>query len=170
MQTDGRRLWAQLMWRAVRRNREVLSLFRVVGRGGSRRCHTSLPKASHLPTGASAALGSQGASWEASKGYLFMHGRWGAEESLPLAIGLSPELQSDPESVSSSGVEEDYNCPEFCIKWSMLENPVHIWETTSLGIKKTCFLKTYESKNVHLSALNYKCSGDNRAVQGTGNL
>lgn len=46
----------------------MLFIFRVEGLGGSRRCHTSLLEASQLPTGASAALGSQGASLGASKG------------------------------------------------------------------------------------------------------
>lgn len=71
MQTDGVRLRAQLMYRAVRRNGEVLSLYSAVGQGGSGLCHSALPKASHLPTNTGCSMAFQEASLKAKPGVSF---------------------------------------------------------------------------------------------------
>lgn len=72
------------------------------------------------------------------------------------------------DSVSDSSVEEDYECSEIWIKWSTLENPAHIWETASLGIKKACLSKFYKS-NKGCLALNSQLGAFRglNAVQGT---
>lgn len=110
MQTDGIRLWAQLMWRAVIRNREVLSLYSEVGWGGSRLRHAALPMALHVPADAGCSAVFPESFVEAREWISFTKWKEGVgvgmrgEDSISSAIGLSPKLQSDHSSLFLSQV------------------------------------------------------------------